>query len=136
MKPRAFYLILLPLLLASGCGESDPLNRQAVSGKITMDGEPLAEGTVEFTPVNNGVPSGATVKDGVFTIPAEKGLPPGDYVVRVSAANPSGVTAEMPGESNLISAELIPERYNTKSELSFHVDENGSNVLDLNLKVK
>lgn len=136
MKQRALRRILLLLLVALGCGESDPLNRQAVSGKIMLDGEPLAEGTVEFTPVNNGVPSGATVKDGLFTIPEEKGLPPGDYVVRVTAASSSGVTAEVPGESNLIPAELIPEKYNTKSELSFHVDENGSNVLDLNLKVK
>ena len=136
MKQQAFYLMLLPLLMALGCRESDPLNRQAVSGKITLDGEPLAEGTVDFTPVNNGVPSGASLKDGVFTIPKEKGLPPGDYIVRVSAANPSGITADVPGESNQISLELIPEKYNTKSELSFHVDEKGSNVLDLDLKVK
>lgn len=136
MKQRTLLLILLPLLMASGCGENDPLNRQAISGKIMLDGEPLVDGTVEFTPVGNGVPSGASVKDGLFTIPEEKGLPPGDYVVRISAANSSGVTTEMPGESNQIALELIPEKYNTKSELSYHVDEKGSNVLDLDLKVK
>lgn len=136
MTQRALCLILLPLLMASGCGDSDPLNRQAVSGKIMLDGELLADGTVEFTPVDNGASSGATVKSGVFTIPQEKGLPPGNYVVRISAASSSGVTAELPGESNQISAELIPEKYNAKSELSFHVDDKGSNVLDLDLNSK
>jgi hypothetical protein len=136
MKQRALFFILLPFLVAAGCGENDPLNRQAVSGKIMLDGELLAEGTIEFTPVDNGVPSGASFKDGVFTIPKEKGLPPGDYVVRITAASSSGVTAEIPGESNLIPAELIPEKYNTKSHLGFHVDETGSNFLDLDLKSK
>jgi hypothetical protein len=129
-------MTLLPLFIVSGCGESDPLNRQAVSGKIMLDGKPLVHGTVEFTPVNNGVPSGASVKDGLFSIPVEKGLPPGDYVVRISAASSSGVTTEMPGESNQIPAELIPEKYNTKSKLSYHVDADGSNFLDLDLTLK
>ena len=136
MKRQKLGSVLLLLLVAVGCGENDPLNRQEVSGKITLDGELLADGTVEFTPVSNGAPSGASIKEGLFTIPGEKGLPPGDYVVRISAASASGATVEVPGESNRISAELIPEKYNTKSELSFHVDDKGSNFLELDLKAK
>ncbi|MCA8997235.1 MAG: carboxypeptidase regulatory-like domain-containing protein [Planctomycetaceae bacterium] len=117
-----------------GCGNSDPLNRQAVSGKITLDGQPLNNGTIEFTPVENGNPSGASIQNGEFSIPSEKGLPPGDYIVRISASDPNEKPVEAPGESHEIAPELIPEEYNVKSALRFHVDANMENVFDLNVE--
>lgn len=122
------------MLMSSGCGKTDPLNRQAVSGKITLSGEPLKAGSIEFSPVENGSPSGASIQNGNYAIPKEKGLPPGDYVVRISASDAAEQAIEVPGESNKISKELIPAKYNTKSTLRFHVDDEGQNVFDLDVE--
>lgn len=77
-----------PLLLAVvfGCGQGNPLGRQAVNGQVTLDGAPLDQGTVSFSPESKGsVGGGATVKNGEFSIPAAQGLPPGKYVVRINS---------------------------------------------------
>ena len=122
------------MLVTSGCGKTDPLNRQAVSGKITLSGEPLKAGSIEFSPVENGSPSGASIQNGNYAIPKEKGLPPGDYVVRISASDGAEQAVDVPGESNKIAKELIPAKYNTKSAQRFHVDDKGQNVFDLDVE--
>lgn len=129
-------LILCLLLLAVGCGKTDPLNRQAVSGKITLNGEPLKAGTIEFAPVENGTSSGASISQGEYSIPQPKGLPVGEYIVRISATNAEEQPIEVPGESNKIAKELIPNTYNTKSTLRFRVEDNTDNVFDLNVETK
>lgn len=130
------WALCIVILTACGCGQSDPLRRQAVSGKITLGGKPLKTGTVEFTPVGNGILSGASVRDGQFSIAKDKGLPPGDYVVRISASNAEQQPVEAPGESNKISAELVPAKYNSQSTLQFHVDAEKQNVFDIDLDSK
>lgn len=136
MKHLVIVFGLLISLSACGCGKTDRLKRQAISGTITLNGKPLPRGSIEFTPTTNGSPSGASIQDGKYAVPKEKGLPPGDYIVRISASNPDEKAIEVPGESNKISPELIPAKYNTKSTLSFHVDEKEENIFDLNIDKK
>ena len=38
----------------SGCGQTDSLNRQAVSGEVTLNGAPILDGTIEFSPLGPG----------------------------------------------------------------------------------
>jgi hypothetical protein len=134
MKSRVIFgvFLLLPLLLF-GCGKDNPLNRQSVSGKISLDGTLLPQGTIEFSPKGEGVASGASIKDGKFEIPADKGLPAGDYLVRLSASDATAELVEMPGESNKIAAELIPEKYNSKSSETFTVKAGEDNFYQLNI---
>ena len=136
MSQLGLRVCMLSMLIACGCGKTDPLHRQAVSGKITLNGDPLKAGSIEFSPVENGSPSGASIQDGSYVIPKEKGLPPGDYLVRISASDGNEQTVEVPGESNKISKELIPAKYNVKTTLRFHVDEKGQNVFDLDVEKK
>lgn len=121
-------------LLFVGCQKADPLNRQAVSGKITLDDQPLQAGTIEFSPVESGTMSGALIEDGVFSISAEKGLSPGAYIVRISAANADDEPVDLPGESNKIAPELIPAKYNSESELTFTVQADSENTFDVDIK--
>jgi len=65
-----------------GCGGSgDTLPRQAVTGMVTYDGQPLKEGRINFTPsdpnAKDPVFGGAPIKDGKYTIDKEVGLVPG-----------------------------------------------------------
>jgi len=126
--------ILLFGLVFSGCNKADPLNRQEVSGKVTLNGEPLAHGTIEFSPVEDGIMSGASIESGTFSIPKEKGLSPGAYIVRISAANADEEPVALPGESNKIAPELIPAEYNADSKLSFTVEAGAPNVFEQDIQ--
>jgi len=130
----AGVIIVWSLVIISGCGTTeDPLNRQGVSGKVTFNGQPLANGTVEFQTEGKGVGSGAVIEQGEFVIPDAKGLPPGEYIVRVSASGDKEETLEAAGESDELAKELIPPEYNTESNVRFTVKEGEENVLDLNI---
>ena len=45
---RPFFLVALPVILATGCGSSDP--RLAVSGTVKFKGQLLDQGRIEFHP--------------------------------------------------------------------------------------
>ncbi len=100
---RAFRL-LVPLLslaagagavaLPGGCGPSAVPKEATVRGRVTLQGHPVAGGTVVFAPDPERGGSGkpiraATAADGTFTLRAGDGpVPPGWY--RVALAAPPG----------------------------------------------
>lgn len=103
-------------LLSTGCSESDPLNRQAVMGTVTLAGRPIQHGSIEFHPVGErGTMSGTTIADGDYSVDSSKGLAPGDYIVRIFASDDTALDEEVPGESRLVAKQLIPAEYNAKS---------------------
>lgn len=134
-----YGLPLLLLIVTVGCGPTDSLNRQAISGTVTLDGQPLENGTIEMVPVDagEGVASGANITDGSYEIPQEKGLPPGKYTVRISAAagSPTKTSKAPPGEGDVQPAEeRIPARYNAQSELTAEVTDGSPNTFDFELE--
>ncbi|HUP79575.1 MAG TPA: hypothetical protein VM260_13570, partial [Pirellula sp.] len=71
------FLFLLCLVCA-GCGSSDGLNRKAISGKVTVDGVAVPNGSVSFEPLSaGGVGSGAVITNGKYSISKADGLPAG-----------------------------------------------------------
>jgi hypothetical protein len=119
------------LLLATcvGCGSGNPLGRLAVNGKVTLDGAPLDQGTIEFSPeAANGVSSGANIKDGAYAISTTKGLPPGKYLVRINSllGSPAGQKdrpeGAAPGMGSLRPhIERIAPTYNRESRIVVEV---------------
>lgn len=97
-------LLAAGLVLAAGCG-----SHATVAGTVTLDGAPLPNATVVFTPADGGgAPAyGTTGPDGRFTLSvgSEVGLPPGEYAVGVSATGPP------PANSDLPPALLTPAKY-------------------------
>lgn len=134
MRALVFAWLIASMTLCVGCHKADPLNRQAVSGKITLDGEPLTSGSIEFSPVDKGTLSGATIDNGIYAIPKEKGLSPGAYIIRISAANNDAEPIGLPGESNKIAPELVPAKYNVDSDLEFTVKADSENTFNLDIK--
>jgi hypothetical protein len=129
----------LPLFLVaavSGCSLSgDNLPREPVSGTVTLDGQPLASGTIQFTPVDQatGVAGGDAIRDGRFSIPRETGLVPGSYRVAIYSAGAAGRTKGQAPEGRQIAKagparESIPAKYNAQSELKAEIKKGGSNV--------
>ncbi len=80
--------VLLLVMSSPGCGKhDDPLNRQAISGSVTLDGQPLQQGTISFLPLEKKDTSGgATITSGKYSVAREQGLAPGKYKVMISAA--------------------------------------------------
>ncbi|PQO36442.1 carboxypeptidase-like regulatory domain-containing protein [Blastopirellula marina] len=80
---RTFGLLLVAFLFA-GCGGNA---LQPLQGTVTLDGQPLADAAVSFSPVAGGRPaSGKTDADGKFTLAsftAGDGLPVGSYKVTI-----------------------------------------------------
>jgi len=105
-----------------------------VAGKVTLDGTPLDTGTISFDPVDgNGTKAGATVTNGEFAIPLEKGLPPGTYTVRLFSAASGGPADTMPGEAP-VQKERIPPAWNTSSKEEVVVKEGADNVFSFDVK--
>lgn len=75
-------------IIASGCGDGLP-PRVPVSGKVTIDGQPVTFGSIRFVPAEGGRLATAQIgKDGSFTLTAYKlndGCVPGTHHVAVYA---------------------------------------------------
>ena len=129
---------LLCAALLTGCGDS----RSGVSGKVTLNGKPLTNATIQFFPEGSQSPAGgAVVTDGRYELPPKPGLPPGKY--RVSISSPSGGVDEgsftaAPGAKGKGPVgtgvkDLVPAKYNTDTELRAEVTS-GSNTFDFDLR--
>jgi hypothetical protein len=112
---RSFgYPLVLAIGLASaGCsGAADDLPREAVWGKVTVDGAPLAKGAIRFQTSTPGAPNvmevGGLIQDGEFQIARSQGPVPGTYRVTITedAASPLA-PGEAPGPRPKVKASRI-----------------------------
>ncbi|WP_437206898.1 carboxypeptidase-like regulatory domain-containing protein [Planctomicrobium sp. SH664] len=125
-------------VLLAGCGGAGvPLTD--VSGVVTLDGKPLPKATIQFMRVDeNGQgisrPSVATTdSSGRYKMQystQHHGVPPGTYRVTISTFKSESLDNQervIPREP-----ELVPEVYNTKSEL--RADVSKRTTMDFDLK--
>jgi hypothetical protein len=142
VSPVSLWLSLAAAAWIAGCGgATDERPRQAVSGEVKIDGEPLKSGMIQFNPTEPGlaVPGGAAVTDGKYAMSTSDGLVPGPYLVSVtSAPGPSAAPAAgtMPGDPVPPPKEPIPSIYNAKTELTAKVTAEGPNTFNYELKSK
>lgn len=112
-------LLSLALPSAAGCSGSDTEGK--INGTVTLDGTPLKEGTVRFVPVDGkSQTASAPIKDGKFSAK----VPLGEMRVELSAPLVTGKhkVYDDPNSPTVEDvAELLPDRYNTKSELKITV---------------
>jgi len=114
----------------AGCGEKS--NRGTVSGNVTLDGQPIASGTIRFVPSDGGTAtSEAMIADGKYSV----SVPAGEKRVSISSSKVVGKrkaydTPESPTMD--IVQEAVPARYNAQSELKLTVQA-GSQQKDFEL---
>ena len=128
------------ILATAGCSGEDLL-RQPVSGYVYLDGKPLSLGAVIFYPAKGSnleisINGGAMIKDGYFSIPRSSGLIPGTYNVSLRAAEtrPGGHhNREGHEDDEIVAREVIPERYNTKTEVRIEIKDNAIKELTFHL---
>ena len=139
--------ILGCVLVVSGCdASSDNLPREAVSGSVTLEGQPLAKGTIQFAPTSEKAPTSATagIVDGKYSIPAPgrgRQLVPGTYK-GCNLQSWNQVSSEMklvhgaPGKIGPPAKNLISKQFNTNSKLTAEVKGGGTNTFDFELTKK
>lgn len=116
-----------------GCSARDDKGR--VQGTVQVDGAPLKSGNVRFVPVGGAsVTSGAPIVDGRF----DAAVAPGTMRVEISAPKVVGkqkmIDAPDAPQVDIVE-ELLPARYNVKSELTMEV-QGGEQAQQFDLKTK
>ncbi|WP_417386336.1 carboxypeptidase regulatory-like domain-containing protein [Gimesia sp.] len=121
-------------LMLTGCGNSGP-DLATVTGNITLDGQPVADARVEFSPSEGRTSVGTTNADGVYELQFSidrAGAMIGHHSVKITteraATGGEGGEPLVPG-----SKELLPPVYNSKSRLTAEVSP-GENTIDFSLQ--
>jgi hypothetical protein len=128
-----------------GCGgPDDNLPRQAVSGKVTFEGQKVEKGSIQFIPTGQDQATGvgAMIEGGSYSIARAQGPVPGLYKVVINApdlGSASAAGAEGAGEllgngPAQVRRELIPKKYNIASTLTAEVKAGEANIFDFELK--
>jgi hypothetical protein len=129
-RRRLLWATLTAAMWLGGCGP-EPAGL-SVSGEVTFQGKPLDQGTITFSPEDGqGTFSGGQIQDGRYLVPAENGLAPGKYTVRImSIAGGGATTGGLEDEPASEPKERIPLRYNLETTLEAEVKESGENKFD------
>ncbi|WP_020472584.1 hypothetical protein [Zavarzinella formosa] len=127
-------LTLFTVILASGCNSGPEDKRSEVTGKVTYNGSPLAEGTITFDSGDGAVPGSAEIRDGAYKIAAKPGK--NKVVIRAFKIDPT-IKANDPVRPVDNRVNYIPAIYNDKSTLVADVsDSKKSFDFDLSGKEK
>ncbi|MCC7085742.1 MAG: hypothetical protein IT427_12135 [Pirellulales bacterium] len=112
----------LSIISQSGCGRRS--DRVIVSGKVTFSGQPVNEGEIRFVPINgtSGPLTIAPIAAGAYVANSHEGVPVGQHRVEISKFDSTGF---VPAPGAGMPKELLPAKYNSKSQLTLTID--GSN---------
>jgi hypothetical protein len=138
---RAIVVVLLAVLaLAVGCKKEDP-NRGTVSGEVKLDGQPLGQGSLVFTPVDGtkGTVTGGEIKNGKYQLVGKAAPSVGWNSVEISAVRKTGKMVQKPmapaGQMVEESAEAIAPQFNTATTLKVEV-KSGENTANFDVTSK
>ena len=129
------WICAVCLLAWSGCGRSD--GRQAVDGTVTLDGAPLAQGSIAFRPLpgTSSPTAGGAIADGNFSLSSDQGPREGKFRVEITAPRNAGKKMDSKIHAMIdVYEETIHERYNRNSELTAEVTRGGPNRFNFTLK--
>jgi hypothetical protein len=119
LKTFAYLFPLVILGVPAGCTGGG--GRGTVSGEVQLDGQPLKQGIIRFVPADGqSQTADAAITDGKFTAQ----VPVGEKVVEITAPKVVGKhkaydAPDSPEVEDV--AELLPARYNARSELRMTV---------------
>ena len=111
--------------------------RIAVEGSVTLDGNPLTDGSISLRPMmgTSGPTAGGKITEGTFSIRPDKGVMAGPYRVEITASRKTGkqVMDTLLGTMVDEYIQYVPEQYNRESDLTADVTEDGPNQFEFNL---
>ncbi|UUO08299.1 hypothetical protein M4951_08275 [Blastopirellula sp. J2-11] len=137
--PHHYWRIVL-LLVLTGCGRGyNGPERASISGRISLDGQAIETGTIEFLPTAEtaGPTAGAKISGGLYEIAEKQGPVLGRYQVRIHAHGKTGrkiSPGSLEAAGTMIDeiGEIIPSKFNEKTTLERDVVA-GKNQIDFEL---
>lgn len=131
MRVVSFMSLMISATLIAGCGDTTG-GRLAVSGSVTLKGQPIKDGSIRFSPLDGqGTENGCGIVDGKFKLDKKDGLRPGKYLVRVTSGDgktPNDEEVAGPGgNTNIVSIDLIPPDWAEKSNQQIEVKSGEKN---------
>ncbi|WP_417391301.1 hypothetical protein [Gimesia sp.] len=138
------FLLTLSAWMLSGCSgvSKDGLERASVSGTVSLDGEPLPEGSIQFIPDIDatgqrihGKAVQAVITNGVYSLEAAQGPVVGANKILINATRKTGKFQNFDGVKTEIMQQYIPAKYNADSTLRYEVKA-GKNTADFSLQTR
>lgn len=113
----------------AGCpSSSEGPSRYSISGKVQYAGRPIVTGSILFEPDtskgNSGPGAYADIQNGQYSIPVEKGIVGGTYVVRITGSDATGGIDSGPALINNFEIPVELPKENTRR--NFNVPEQSS----------
>lgn len=133
---QGFILFILVGVLLCGCfGSGDDIDRVVVSGTVTYNGEPIADGQIRFVPnYGSKLPiSGGPITGGNYTIKMRGGVPVGTHRVEINSFRKLEKRYPDQPEEMVPKEQLLPSKFNEESELEREVPAGRSLTLDFPL---
>jgi hypothetical protein len=107
MTTAKAIVVLLVCIAALGCGGSG--TGASLYGKVTLDGAPIEQGTLQFVPSDGkGQPVGANVVAGAYQV---DDVPAGPVAVNIDARKQTGVMDIGSGRTAPKLESIIPDKY-------------------------
>ncbi len=112
--------------LMTGCGSKGSAAGARLEGAVTLDGNPITEGTLQFVPQQPSKegPVMAPIKDGRYVAPA---VPLGKIRVLVGATKKTGKMIKVYSEPYPEVVSIIPEKYRDGIEINVTGDNANQN---------
>jgi hypothetical protein len=133
MRSWLFDCVAVGLLILSvpalGCSDG----RQPLSGTVTLDGKPLAWGSIAFHARADAIirSSGSSIAAGEFSIPRDQGLTPGVYDVSIEAVVETGKMVNDDQDGRMIARETV--KFREAGQLQATITDNGENRFQFDL---
>jgi hypothetical protein len=131
MSPIRLPSLILIVLLLAGCNPGPAVG--TVSGTVTLDGEPIKQGRISFTPVDGmGQTGGAEIVEGKY----KADVPAAKMKVEINGNKVIGKRLAYEGTKGPYVdevVELVPPKYNVNSELTLDV-QRGAQEKNFELK--
>jgi len=125
-------------LTVAGCGgrEYTGERRYPLSGKVTVDGQPMPMGVISFLPEEkSGRVSGGPIKDGTYSVPEATGANAGKYRVEIHWNKPTGKKIRNPMDKEELIDEMTDGQFQANADLSAEVSSKQTKF-DFELKSK
>ncbi len=135
MTPRLTICLALTILCGGCGGGAPPISgpaRQALTGTVTFNGEPVEGGSIAFVGQSAELRNcGAPITEGKYALTRENGPNVGKYTVQIRWQRPLGKKVKNldTGKEEETSVEVIPKKYNDSSNETVEI-QSGSNTFD------
>lgn len=133
LRPIASAMLFGAIAVSLGCWNSGPA-RSVVHGKVSYKGQPVKEGTIRFL-IDNMPSSQGQISNGSYRIDHNGGVPVGSGKVEIEAFEDTNkpVFTSIDGKKVMEARQILPAKYNEKSELKVEITSASENEKNFEL---